>query len=87
MVNEDISIYEDRIEKQMEKGDFALAVVTATKPDFYKQAPLIPAAEKADMPCFVLHTGQHYDEILGHGLKEYELENKMGANLGIRGEI
>ena len=67
--------------------DVVLAVVTATKPDFYKQWSLIPAAEKYDFPHFVIHTGQHHDEILGYGLKEFGIENKIAVNFNIRGDL
>ncbi|PSQ47343.1 UDP-N-acetyl glucosamine 2-epimerase, partial [Halobacteriales archaeon SW_6_65_15] len=59
-----LSLYEDRLARELEGEDFAVAVVTATKPDFYKQAPLVTAADDAGLPCFVLHTGQHYDDVL-----------------------
>lgn len=83
----DLEINKDTIEKEMEKGDFVLAIVTSTKPDFYKQAPLMKAAESFDVPSFVMHTGQHYDDLLGHGLEEYDLKQKLGANLNIRGGL
>ncbi|MDY6778854.1 MAG: UDP-N-acetylglucosamine 2-epimerase [Candidatus Nanohaloarchaea archaeon] len=83
----DMELYEDRLDHQMEQEDFVLAVVTATKPDFYKQAPLVPAAEERDIPCFVINTGQHYDELLGHGLKEYGIKDRIGADLNIRGGL
>ncbi|QRY24749.1 UDP-N-acetylglucosamine 2-epimerase [Halobacterium sp. BOL4-2] len=81
------TIYEDRLAAQMDRGDFVLAVVTATKPDFYKQAPVVAAAEANDVPCFVIHTGQHYDDVLGHGLEEYGIEPHIAADLGIRGDL
>lgn len=80
-------IYADRLEAQCTGEDFALAVVTATKPDFYKQAPVVAAANERDLPCFVIHTGQHYDDVLGHGLEEYGLEEHVGADLGVRGTL
>jgi UDP-N-acetylglucosamine 2-epimerase (non-hydrolysing) len=86
-MGQDLEIHDDVLERQTEKGDFVLAVVTATKPDFYKQAPLLPAADDHDVPAFVLHTGQHYDDLLGHGLQEYHLEDKIGTNLNIRGGL
>ncbi|WP_254544330.1 UDP-N-acetyl glucosamine 2-epimerase [Halomarina pelagica] len=83
----DISVYGDRLARQMEAGEFVLAVVTATKPDFYKQAPLVAAARDHGVPCFVLHTGQHYDDVLGHGLVEYDLEDRIAVDLGVRGGL
>jgi UDP-N-acetylglucosamine 2-epimerase len=83
----DPEIYTDRLAAQCAGADFALAVVTATKPDFYKQAPVVEAAVQRDLPCIVIHTGQHYDEILGHGLEEYGLEEHIAADLGVRGSL
>ncbi|MFC5973173.1 UDP-N-acetyl glucosamine 2-epimerase [Halomarina salina] len=80
-------VYGDRLARQMEAGDHVLAVVTATKPDFYKQAPVVAAARERDVPCFVLHTGQHYDDVLGHGLVEYDLEDHIAVDLGVRGDL
>ena len=80
-------VYDDRLARQMEAGDYVLAVVTATKPDFYKQAPVVAAARERDVPCFVLHTGQHYDDVLGHGLVEYDLEEHVAVDLGVRGNL
>jgi len=83
----DMEIYDDELDRQLDGDDFALAVVTATKPDFYKQAPLIPAADDHGLPSFVLHTGQHYDNVLGHGLEEYDIDDRIGADLRIRGGL
>ncbi|MFB6176108.1 MAG: UDP-N-acetyl glucosamine 2-epimerase [Halobaculum sp.] len=78
---------EERLERVLDGEEFAIAVVTATKPDFYKQAPIVSAAEDRGLPCFVVHTGQHYDDLLGHGLSEYDLEPHMCVDLGIRGGL
>jgi len=83
----DLTIYDDRLARQMDAGEFVLAVVTATKPDFYKQAPVVTAAREADVPTFVLHTGQHYDDVLGHGLAEYGIEDRVAVDLSIRGSL
>ncbi|MFQ3293959.1 MAG: UDP-N-acetylglucosamine 2-epimerase [Halobacteriales archaeon] len=83
----ELTIHDDRLARRMDAGDFVLAVVTATKPDFYKQAPLVAAARERGVPCFVLHTGQHYDDELGHGLAEYDLEDHIAIDLGIRGGL
>ena len=83
----DPTIYEDRLAAVCEGADFAVAVVTATKPDFYKQAPVVAAARDRGLPAFVVHTGQHYDDVLGHGLEEYGLEEHIVADLGIRGDL
>jgi len=86
-----LKLYEKTVKKTMEEaknsGDMVIAVVTATKPDFYKQWSLLPAAEKAGLPHFVINTGQHYDEVLGHGLKEFGIEDKFAVDLCVRGEL
>lgn len=64
-----------------------LAVVTGTKPDFYKQAPLIEEALNEGLPAFVIDTGQHYDELLGHGLEEFGIDESIACNLQIRGGL
>ena len=64
-----------------------LAIVTGTKPDFYKQAPLVIEAAKEDLPVFVINTGQHFDEVLGFGIEEFNLEQYVGCNLQIRGDL
>jgi UDP-N-acetylglucosamine 2-epimerase (non-hydrolysing) len=86
-MDQEMTVYEDRLARQMDAGEFVLAVVTATKPDFYKQAPVVEAARSQGVPCFVLHTGQHYDDVLGHGLAEYDLEDRIAVDLGIRGNL
>jgi len=83
----DFDIFKDRLAHILNGEEFAIAVVTATKPDFYKQAPLVAAAEERGLPCFVLHTGQHYDDVLGHGLSEYDLESRIGVDMQIRGGL
>ena len=64
-----------------------LAIVTGTKPDFYKQAPLALEAVREDLPVFVIDTGQHFDEVLGFGIKEFNLQKFVGCNLQIRGDL
>lgn len=83
----DPTVYDERLAAACEGEEFALAVVTATKPDFYKQAPVVAAAVERGLPCFVIHTGQHYDDVLGHGLEEYGLEQHIAADLGVRGDL
>ncbi|MFW6436905.1 MAG: UDP-N-acetyl glucosamine 2-epimerase [Halococcoides sp.] len=82
-----MTVHDDRLARQMDAGEFVLAVVTATKPDFYKQAPVVTAAIDHGLPVFVLHTGQHYDDHVGHGLSEYDLEQRVAVDLGIRGGL
>ena len=64
-----------------------LSIVIGTKPDFYKQAPIVVEAIKEKIPVFVIDTGQHFDELLGFGIKEFDLENTVGCNLQIRGDL
>ena len=64
-----------------------LAIVTGTKPDFYKQAPLVLEAVKENLPVFVIDTGQHFDEVLRFGIEEFNLQKFVGCNLQIRGDL
>jgi len=64
-----------------------LAIVTGTKPDFYKQAPLVIEAAKENLPVFVINTGQHFDEVLAFGIEEFNLQQFVGCNLQIRGDL
>ena len=73
--------------KARKDGTPVLAIVTGTKPDFYKQAPLVIEAAKEDLPVFVINTGQHFDEVLGFGIEEFNLEKFVGCNLQIRGDL
>lgn len=70
-----------------DKNSPILAVVTGTKPDFYKQAPLVVEAQKAGVPVFVINTGQHFDDTLGFGIKEFRLDDHIACNLQIRGDL
>ena len=65
----------------------ALAIVIGTKPDFYKQAPLLIESIKERLPSFIISTGQHYDELLGYGIKEFDLENSIVCDFQIRGDL
>jgi UDP-N-acetylglucosamine 2-epimerase len=64
-----------------------LSIVIGTKPDFYKQAPLVIEAIKEKMPVFIIDTGQHFDELVGFGIKEFELQSSVACNLQIRGDL
>ncbi|MDX1371822.1 MAG: hypothetical protein R3321_05095, partial [Nitrososphaeraceae archaeon] len=64
-----------------------LSVVIGTKPDFYKQAPLVVEAKEEKLPVFVIDTGQHFDDILCFGIKEFKLEESVGCDLQIRGDL
>src|SRR5918911_4888521 len=64
-----------------------LSIVIGTKPDFYKQAPLVIEAVNEKVPVFVIDTGQHFDSLLGFGVKEFQLDDFIGCNLKIRGDL
>jgi UDP-N-acetylglucosamine 2-epimerase (non-hydrolysing) len=64
-----------------------LSIVIGTKPDFYKQAPLILEASRSEIPMFVINTGQHFDKLLGYGISEFEIQDHIGCNLQIRGDL
>jgi UDP-N-acetylglucosamine 2-epimerase (non-hydrolysing) len=64
-----------------------LAIVTGTKPDFYKQAPLVHEAVREKLPVFVVDTGQHFDEVLSFGIEEFNVQKFVGCNLQIRGDL
>ncbi|TVP39849.1 UDP-N-acetylglucosamine 2-epimerase [Candidatus Nitrosocosmicus arcticus] len=85
-----IRINKTNLDTIFSKGnDFnkALAIVIGTKPDFYKQAPLLIESIKEGLPSFIISTGQHYDELLGYGIKEFDLENSIVCDLQIRGDL
>jgi UDP-N-acetylglucosamine 2-epimerase (non-hydrolysing) len=82
-----LDIHSERLRQALDGEEFAIAVVTATKPDFYKQAPVVAAANEYGLPCFIIHTGQHYDDVLGHGLSEYDLESHIAVDMGVRGGL
>ncbi|MBA3749733.1 MAG: UDP-N-acetylglucosamine 2-epimerase [Nitrosopumilus sp.] len=64
-----------------------LAIVIGTKPDFYKQAPLLLEAKRENLPSFIISTGQHYDNLLGYGIKEFDLGDSIACDLNIRGDL
>ena len=64
-----------------------LAIVIGTKPDFYKQAPLLLEAKRENLPAFIISTGQHYDDLLGYGIKEFDLNDSIACDLNIRGDL
>jgi UDP-N-acetylglucosamine 2-epimerase len=35
----------------------------------------------------VIDTGQHFDDLLGFGIKEFELQNFVACNLQIQGDL
>jgi UDP-N-acetylglucosamine 2-epimerase len=64
-----------------------IAIVIGTKPDFYKQAPLIREVIENDIPAIVIDTGQHFDDLLGFGIKEFSINDHVACNLKIRGDL
>jgi UDP-N-acetylglucosamine 2-epimerase (non-hydrolysing) len=86
-----VKIYSDLLSKVLhlakKQNSPILAIVIGTKPDFYKQAPIVFEAAKKKLPVFVIDTGQHFDELLGFGIKEFELQNFVSCNLQIRGDL
>lgn len=75
------------LEKAKKEKKWVLAFVIGTKPCFYKFYGSIVAANKAGIPNFVINSNQHYDDILTHGLKEFNLQNRVACNLAIRGDL
>jgi UDP-N-acetylglucosamine 2-epimerase len=86
-----VKIYSDLLSKVVgiakKQNSPILAVVIGTKPDFYKQAPIVFEAAKEKVPVFVIDTGQHFDDVLGFGIKEFGLQNFVSCNLQIRGDL
>jgi len=81
------SVLEDVFNRSLNNNSPILSIVIGTKPDFYKQAPLILEASKSNMPIFVINTGQHFDKLLGFGINEFEIQKHIGCNLQIRGDL
>lgn len=75
------------MEKAKKEKKWVLAFVIGTKPCFYKFYGSVIEAGKADIPSFVINSNQHYDEILTFGLKEFNFQDKIAANLAIRGDL
>lgn len=67
------------------KDKWVLMIAIGTKPDFYKQAPLVYWANKKGIPVICATTGQHYDEILGYGIKEFKMNPVI--DLQIKGDL
>jgi UDP-N-acetylglucosamine 2-epimerase (non-hydrolysing) len=44
-------------------------------------------AAKVNLPVFVINTGQHFDNVLGFGIEEFNLDEYIGCNLQIRGDL
>ena len=77
----------DDLLKKYSNFDKIMAIVIGTKPDFYKQAPVLIESVKQGLPSFIISTGQHYDDLLGYGIKEFALDNFIACDLQIRGDL
>jgi UDP-N-acetylglucosamine 2-epimerase len=84
MVSDNLHLIFDKARREKTP---VLAIVTGTKPDFYKQAPLVLEAARQKLPVFVVDTGQHFDEVLRFGIEEFNLQKFVGCNLQIRGDL
>ncbi|TAL47056.1 UDP-N-acetyl glucosamine 2-epimerase [archaeon] len=80
-------VIKEAVEKSKASNRGIIAIVTATKPDFYKQAPVAIECMKQDMPFFIINTGQHFDDVMGYGLKEFGLEKFIACDLQVRGDL
>ncbi|MFH0977836.1 MAG: UDP-N-acetylglucosamine 2-epimerase [Candidatus Woesearchaeota archaeon] len=70
-----------------QKGLKVLGIILATKPCFIKLWSLMEEAEKKSIPYAIINTGQHFDDLLGFGLKEFDFEDRVAVNLNIRGDL
>ncbi|HUT81892.1 MAG TPA: UDP-N-acetylglucosamine 2-epimerase [Candidatus Bathyarchaeia archaeon] len=81
-------VKEKEIRQIIEGSDtskWVLMVAIGTKPDFYKQAPLIYWANKKGIPVICATTGQHFDDLLGYGIKEFNMNPLI--DLKIKGDL
>jgi UDP-N-acetylglucosamine 2-epimerase (non-hydrolysing) len=74
-----------QIIENSDKNKWILMVAIGTKPDFYKQAPLLYWAAKKNIPVICATTGQHYDDLLGYGIKEFKMNPLI--DLKIKGDL
>ncbi len=61
-------------------------IMIATKPDIIKQAPLYLELKKRKELVVLIHTGQHYDYNLSHGVL-WEFGMNVDINLNIHGKL
>ena len=61
-------------------------IMIATKPDIIKQAPLYLELKKRKELVVLIHTGQHYDYNLSHGVLG-EFNMNVDINLNIHGKL
>ena len=80
-------LLQDVMNKAKKEKKWVLAFVIGTKPCFYKFYGSVIEASKKGLPFFVINSGQHYDDLLSHGLKEFNFTENIGANLAIRGDL
>lgn len=71
--------------KAKEEKKWVIQIVVGTKPDFYKQYPLMYWAEKLDIPLILVTTGQHHDYPLDYGLTEFNMAPTI--DLQVRGNL
>jgi len=64
-----------------------LGIVLATKPCFYKLWSVINEAKKQGLPYIVINSGQHYDNLVGYGVKEFDLEKEVAIDIQLRGDL
>ncbi len=61
-------------------------IMIATKPDIIKQAPLYLELKRRKELVVLIHTGQHYDYNLSHGVL-WEFNMNVDINLNIHGKL
>ena len=60
-----------------------VTLVTGTRPQIVKSAPVLRALEKAGIEFEFIHTGQHYDyELAGAFVDEFELQKPLDLEVG-----
>ena len=64
-----------------------LGIVLATKPCFYKLWSVIDEAKKQGIPYIIMHSGQHYDGLVGYGAKEFDFEKNIAIDMQLRGDL
>lgn len=67
-----------------------IALVLGTRPEIIKLAPVVRECERRNVPCLIVHTGQHYSEQLdGVFFDDLELpepDHHLGVGSGSHGE-
>ncbi len=75
------------MEQAKKEKKWVLVFVIGTKPCFYKFYGSVIAANKANLPNFIINSNQHYDDVLTQGISEFNLQSKVASNLAIRGDL